>query len=109
MESGIFEKSTLLKYRLLSTFLLFFLSVAVITYLSLPVAAAQEKQEQQDVSKEEVEKYKEVKKAAKKEKVAKAVQEDATGTDPRFLRICSRVKGSSGFRKIYGRRKDGSP
>ena len=85
MKSGIFGKSTLLKYRLLSSFLLFLLSVAVITFYGLPVAVAQEGQEQQDVSKEEVEKYKEIKKAVKKEKVEKAVQEDATGTDPRVF------------------------
>jgi hypothetical protein len=49
------------------------------------VAITQEKQEQQDVSKDEVEKYKEVKKAAKKEKVEKAAKQDATGTDPRVF------------------------
>ena len=64
MKSGNFEKSTLLKYRLLSSFLL---AVAVVTFYSLPAAVAQEKQEQQDVSKEEVEKYKEIKKEAKKQ------------------------------------------
>ena len=85
MKSGIFGKSTLLKYRLLSSFLLFLLSVAVITFYGLPVAVAQEGQVQQDVSNEEVEKYKEVKKVAKKEKVAKAVEQDATGTDPRVF------------------------
>ncbi|MFC1826818.1 hypothetical protein ACFLZQ_02665 [Thermodesulfobacteriota bacterium] len=49
------------------------------------VAITQEEQKQQDVSKEEVEKYKEVKKAAKKEKVEKAAKQDATGTDPRVF------------------------
>ena len=49
------------------------------------VAITQEEQEQQDVSKEEVEKYKGVKKAAKKEKVEKAAKQDATGTDPRVF------------------------
>ena len=49
------------------------------------VAITQEEQEQQDVSKDEVEKYKEVKKAAKKEKVEKAAKADATGTDPRVF------------------------
>jgi len=42
-----------------------------------------EKQDPQDVSQEEIEKYKEVKKEANKEKVEEAVQEDQTGTDPR--------------------------
>lgn len=55
----------------------------MVTFIGLPKAVAQEKQEQQDVSKEEIEKYKEIKKAAKKEKVEKAIQEDQTGTDPR--------------------------
>ena len=82
MKSGNFEKSTLLKYRLLSSFLL---AVAVVTFYSLPAAVAQEGQEQQEVSQEEVEKYKEAKKAAKKEKVEKAVKQDATGTDPRVF------------------------
>jgi hypothetical protein len=40
-------------------------------------------QNSNDVSKEEIEKYKEIKKAAKKEKIEKAVQQDKTGTDPR--------------------------
>jgi len=83
MKSGNFGKGALLKHRLLSKFLFIFLSVAVVTFYSLPAALAQEGQEQQDVSKEEIDKYKEVRKAAKKEKVEKAVQEDQTGTDPR--------------------------
>ena len=49
------------------------------------VAVTREEQVQQDVSKEVVEKYTEVKKAAKKEKVAKAAKADATGTDPRVF------------------------
>jgi hypothetical protein len=82
MKSINFGKSALLKYKLLSRFFFIFLSVAAVTFYSLP-AAAQEKQEQQDVSKEEIEKYKEIKKAAKNEKIEKAHKEDATGTDPR--------------------------
>lgn len=85
MKSENLGKSGLLKYRLLSSLLFIFLSVAVVTFFSLPAAVAQESQDPQDVSQEEVEKYKEVKKAAKKEKVEKAVQEDATGTDPRVF------------------------
>jgi len=58
-----------------------FLSVVIVTLLSLPtVAVAQEKQEQE---KQEIEKYKEVKKAAKEERIEEAVKEDATGNDPR--------------------------
>jgi hypothetical protein len=63
---------------------LFFLSVAVVTLYSLP-AVAQEKQEQQEVSQEQIEKYKETKKAAKEKRIEKAVKEDATGTDPRVF------------------------
>ena len=76
------EKSTLLKNRLLSNFLFIFLAVAVVTFYSPPAAVAQE---QQDVSNEDIEKYKEIKKAAKKATVEKAVKEDATGTDPRVF------------------------
>jgi Na+-transporting methylmalonyl-CoA/oxaloacetate decarboxylase gamma subunit len=75
MKSGNFGKSILLKYRLLNRMVLFFLTVAVVTFYSLPTVFAQEGQEQQEVSQEEVEKYTEVKKAAKKEKVAKAVKD----------------------------------
>ena len=82
MKSGNFEKSTLLKYRLLSSFLL---AVAVVTFYSLPAAVAQEGQEQQEVSQKEVEKYKETKKAAKKERIEKVVKQDKTGTDPRVF------------------------
>jgi hypothetical protein len=39
----------------------------------------------QDVSQEEIEQYKEIKKAAKEEKIEQAVQEDQTGTDPRVF------------------------
>jgi len=85
MKTINFGKSTLLKCRLLSNFLFFFLSFAAVTFYSLPATVAQEKQEQQRVSKEEIEKYKEIKKAAKKEKVEKAAKEDKTGTDPRVF------------------------
>jgi hypothetical protein len=48
---------------------------------ALPTA----EQKQQEVSQANVEKYKEVKKALKKEKVETAAKEDATGTDPRVF------------------------
>jgi hypothetical protein len=51
MKAINFGKNTLLKYRLLSNFIFIFLSVAVVTFYSLPAAVAQEKQEQQEVSK----------------------------------------------------------
>jgi len=83
MKSANFGKSTFTKIRLFNSFLFFFLSVAVVTFYSLPVAVAQEGQEQQEVSKGEIEKYKDTKKAAKEERIEKAVQENQTGTDPR--------------------------
>jgi hypothetical protein len=45
MKSENFDKIALLKYKLLSNFLFIFLSVAVVTFYSLPAAVAQEKQE----------------------------------------------------------------
>jgi hypothetical protein len=83
MKSVDFGKTALLKHRLLSNFLFIFLWVAVVSCFTLTAAVAQEKQDPQSVSKEEIEKYEEVKKAAKNEKIEKAVQEDQTGTDPR--------------------------
>ncbi len=84
MKSGNFGKSTLLKYRLLNRIILFFLSVAVVTLYSLP-AVAQERQEQQEVSKEEIEKHEAIKKAVKKQQVEKVIKKDKTGTDPRVF------------------------
>lgn len=83
MESRNLEKMILLKYRFLSSFPYFFLLVTVITLYSLPAAVAREVKERQEISKEEIEKYEEIKKAATKEKIEKAVQADETGTDPR--------------------------
>ena len=45
----------------------------------------QEEQEQQEVSQEEIKKYEEVERAAKKERINEAVQSDSTGTDPRLF------------------------
>jgi hypothetical protein len=84
-KSRMFGKSPYKKYVLLSNFLLILLLVAVVTFYSLPAAVAQEKQEQQDISPEIVDKYKEVKKAAKEHKVETAAKKDATGTDPRVF------------------------
>jgi len=83
MKAINFGKSTLLKCRLPGNFLFILLSVVVVTFYSLPATVAQEKQASKDVSKEEIEKYKEIKKAAKKKKIEKGVKEDQTGTDPR--------------------------
>jgi len=85
MTSKNFGKSISIKYRTLRKFLLIFLSVAVVTGSSLTAAVAQESQDPQEVAQKEIQKYEEVKKAAKKEKVEKAVKEDATGTDPRVF------------------------
>jgi hypothetical protein len=42
-------------------------------------------EEEQDVSGEQIEKFKEIKKAAKKEKVGEAAEQDSTGNDPRVF------------------------
>lgn len=83
MNFGCPGNSMTRKCKLLSNFHLILLSFVVITGFNLPATVAQERQEQQVVSQEELEKYKEAKKAAKKEKIVKAVKEDQTGTDPR--------------------------
>ena len=85
MKSENLGRITVLQCMLLSKFQLIFLSMAVVILFNQSASVAQETQAPQDVSQEEVEKYEEVKKAAKKEKVEKAVQEDATGTDPRVF------------------------
>ncbi len=85
MKSGNFGKSISLKDRSLSNLLFMFLSVSVVTVLSLPAAVAQEEQEQQEVPQEEIQKYEEVKKAAKKDRIDQAVQQDQTGNDPRVF------------------------
>jgi len=58
--------------------------VAVVTLYSLP-AVAQEKQEQQEVSKEAIENFRETKKAAQRAQVDKIIKQDKTGTDPRVF------------------------
>ncbi len=68
------------RYRLQSSF---FFAVAVVTFLSLPEAVAQEGMEQQTVSQEVIENFKEVQKAAREKRIEEAVQENKTGTDPR--------------------------
>ena len=84
MLSGMFGKSILLKCRLLSNFLFIFLTAAVAIFICLPaVAVAQEKPDSVGVTQEEKDKYKELKKAVREEKIEEAVQEDQTGNDPR--------------------------
>jgi len=48
-------------------------------------ADTQQEPKQQEISQVDVEKFEEVKKAARNEKVATAVKQDATGTDPRVF------------------------
>lgn len=84
MQSGKSAKSTAPKPMFMSSFF-FFIAFAVVTFFSMPVSVAQEGQEQQEVSQEQIEEFKEVKKAAIKANVATAVKEDATGTDPRVF------------------------
>ncbi len=85
MESGNFGKSTLRRYTLPSDFFLVLLSVSVITILGLPAALAQEEQEPQEASQQEIEKYEELKKAATKERIDQVVEQDQTGNDPRVF------------------------
>jgi hypothetical protein len=83
MNFGYHRNNMTIKRKLLKNLSAIFLSFVFITVFNLPAAVAQEKPEQQAVSQEELEKYKEIKKEVKKEKIEKAVKEDQTGTDPR--------------------------
>ena len=85
MESGNFRKSTSRRYTLPGDFFLVLLSVSVITILGLPAAFAQEDQEPQEASPQEIEKYEELKDAAKKERIDQALDQDQTGNDPRVF------------------------
>jgi hypothetical protein len=68
----------------ITCFITLLAAALILTFIpAVALSAAQERQDPQDVSQEQIEEFKEVKKAAKKEKIEKAVQEDATGTDPR--------------------------
>ena len=66
-----------------SNVFLVLLSVAVFTMFGLPAAAAQE--EQEEVPQEEIKEYEAIKKAAKKERIDQAVEQDQTGNDPRVF------------------------
>jgi len=61
----------------------FFFAVAVVTFLTLPAAVAQEGMEQQSVSQGEIENFKDVKKAARNQRVEENIEGNKTGTDPR--------------------------
>jgi hypothetical protein len=78
MTSITLGKNTSLKYLLFIS-----LSVAAVTFLGVPAAVGQEDPDTVSVSKEQIEKYNEVKKAAKSERVEEAVEGNKTGTDPR--------------------------
>ncbi len=62
----------------------FSLSVAVLTFLYLPAAVAQEERE---VPQEEIERYEDARKAARNQRVERAVEENETGTDPRSFAL----------------------
>ena len=57
------NNSKSLRYRLLCNFLFVFLNIAVVTHLGMPAAVAQEKPDTVSVTQEQIENYKEVKKA----------------------------------------------
>jgi hypothetical protein len=78
MTSTTLGKNTSLKYLLFISLL-----VAAVTLLGLPAAVAQDEADTPDVSQEQIEKYNEVKKAARSERVEEAVEGNKTGTDPR--------------------------
>ncbi len=61
----------------------FFMALFALTLMGSSAGLAAE--DDVNVTNEEIEKYKEVKKAAQVEKIEEAVQEDATGTDPRVF------------------------
>ena len=73
--------NTSLNFRSLSNLIFIFLWVAGFPFFSLPAALDQEREDPQEISQEEIEKYEEMKKAAKKERIEKAVEENETGTD----------------------------
>jgi hypothetical protein len=76
-------KKLALTKRTMSTCLLV-LTVSLI-FPGTVFAQEVDQEEEQGVSKEETEKYKEVKKAARKERVAEAAEADKTGNDPRVF------------------------
>ena len=61
----------------------FFFAVAVVTFLTLPAAVAQEGMEQQSVSQGEIENFKDVKNAARGQRIEENIEGNKTGTDPR--------------------------
>jgi len=61
----------------------FFFLVALFTFYGLPVAVAQEEEEQPNASQEKIAKYEEINEQAKEKRIDAAVQENKTGTDPR--------------------------
>ena len=76
MTSVTWGKITSLRYLLFIS-----LSVAVVAFLGVPGAVAQE--EPDTVSQEQIEKYKEVQKAASDKRIEENVEGNKTGTDPR--------------------------
>jgi hypothetical protein len=78
MTSITLGKNTSLKYLLFVS-----LSVAVVAFLDVPAAVGQEDPDTVAVSQEQIEKYKEVRKAANSERVEANIEGNKTGTDPR--------------------------
>lgn len=83
MKSRNLGKGTSLIYKLLSRSVFILLPVAVVTSSGLPVAVAQDRPDSLSVSQEEIEKYKEAKKAASDKRIEENVEGNKTGTDPR--------------------------
>jgi len=71
------------KTTFMSTFLIRLFAVAVVTLFSLPAAVAQEGIEQQTVTQGDIDRLKDVKKAARNQRVEENIEGNKTGTDPR--------------------------
>jgi hypothetical protein len=61
----------------------FFIAAATVACFTLPAAVAQEGTGEQAVSSGKIEKFDEIQRAAKEERIEKAVKSNKTGTDPR--------------------------
>jgi len=64
-------------------FLILICAVSVVTLFGLPAAVAQEGVEQQTVTQEDIDRLKDVKKAARNQRVEENIEGNKTGTDPR--------------------------
>lgn len=80
LQSADSGRSTVQKHTSMSNFLILLFALAV---TGLPAAVAQEEMEQQTVSQGEIENFKDVKKAARNQRVEENIDGNKTGTDPR--------------------------